>query len=61
MAVTESHGTLRDRGPRFLQNGDGLADVGDAKCDMGKARVLFRDVHQDVLAARKVDAIDDEV
>ena len=61
VAVTEGHRTLRDGGPGFLQNGDGVADVGDAKSHMRKARVLFRHIHEDVLAACAVDAVDDEV
>src|SRR5207253_4404965 len=61
MAVTERHWSLRDGGPGFLQNGDGVADVGDAKSHMRESGVLFRHIHQDVLTACEVDGVDNEV
>src|SRR5580700_5860079 len=61
MAVTEGHRTLCDGDPRFLQSGDGVADVGNAKSHMSEAWVLFRHIHEDILAVNAGNSVDDEV
>src|SRR5579872_5632499 len=61
MAIAERNWPLCNPDSHFLDAGNRAGHVVNTEGDMGKSGMLFRHIHQYVLAAGLIGAIDDEV